>query len=104
MTDYQKGVRAAVGILAGLCVLCVLASLPGCLTATKIHRWESALLTWHRRGGAVCKEAVKPASKYLKAANDRLNNPANRVEDIESDGEARKLMTEAAQKCGQVVP
>ena len=104
MTDYRNGVRAAVGIIAVLCGLCVLASLPGCLTATKLHRWESALLTWHRRGDAVCKEAVKPASKYLKAANDRLNNPANRVEDIESDGEARKLMTEAAQKCGQVVP
>lgn len=104
MTDYQKGVRAAVGIIAVLCGLCVLASLSGCLTAAKIHRWESALLTWHRRGDAVCKDAVKPASKYLKAANDRLNNPANRVEDIESDGEAKKLMTEAAVKCGEVVP
>ena len=104
MTDYRNGVRAAVGIIAGLCGLCVLASLSGCLTATKIHRWESALLGWHRRGSAVCKEAVKPASKYLKAANDRLNNPANRAEDIESDMEAKKLMTDAAQKCGEVVP
>ena len=104
MTDYQKGVRAAFTILAGLCALCVLASLSGCLTATKIHRWESALLTWHRRGGAVCKEAAKPASKYLKTANDRLNNPANRAEEVESEGEAKKRMTEAEQKCGEVVP
>ncbi len=102
--EYKRGVRAAFTILAGLCGLCVLASLSGCLTATKIHRWESVLLTWHRRGGAVCKEAVKPASKYLKKANDRLNNPANRAEDIESDMEAKKLMTEAARKCGEVVP
>ena len=51
MTDYQKGVRAAVGIIAGLCALCVLASLSGCLTPTKIHRWESALLGWARKGG-----------------------------------------------------
>ena len=101
---YKRGVRAAVLIIAGLCGLCVLAGLSGCLTATKIHRWESALLTWHRRGDAVCKDGVKPASKYLKAANERLNNPANGAEDIESDGEAKKLMTEAARKCGEVVP
>ena len=100
MNDYQKGVRAAVL----LCGLCVLASLSGCLTAAKIHRWESALLGWGRAGSPVCKEAVKPASKYLKAANDRLNNPANRAEDIESDGEAKKLMQDAAAKCGEVVP
>ena len=29
-TDYQNGVRAAVLIIAGLCGLCVLASLRGC--------------------------------------------------------------------------
>ena len=145
MTDYQKGVRAAFLIIAGLCglssvsvissgrsshnsshwplmvdsktpyvalrgrmrlaiALCVLASLSGCLTASKIYRWESALLGWARKGGPECKEAVKPASKHLKAANERLNNPATRVEDIEPDGEAKKLMTEAARKCGEVVP
>ena len=104
MTDHQRGTYAAAGIIALLVVLCALASLSGCLAATKIHRWESALLTWHRRGDAVCKEAVKPASKYLKSANERLNNPANRAEDIESDGDAKKLMTEAAAKCGEVVP
>ncbi len=98
--EYKRGVRAAVL----LCGLCVLAALSGCLAASKIYRWESALLTWHRQGDAVCKEAVKPASRYIKAANDRLNNPENRAEDIESDGEARKLMTEAAAKCGEVVP
>jgi len=104
MTRAQVGRLALLAWFMALWILAVLASLSGCLTATKIHRWESALLTWHRRGGAVCKEAVKPASKYLKAANDRLNNPANRAEDIESDMEAKKLMTDAAQKCGEVVP
>ena len=104
MTRARVGRIALLAWFMALWILAVLASLSGCLTATKIHRWESALLTWHRRGGAVCKEAVKPASKYLKAANDRLNNPANRAEDIESDMEAKKLMTDAAQKCGEVVP
>lgn len=49
LDDYQNGVRAAVGSIAGLCGLCVLASLSGRLTATKIHRWESALLGWTER-------------------------------------------------------
>ncbi len=104
MTRAQVGRLALLAWFLALWILAVLASLSGCLTATKIHRWESTLLGWHRRGDAVCKEAVKPASKYLKAANDRLINPANRAEDIESDMEAKKLMTDAAQKCGEVVP
>ncbi len=51
--EHKMGTRIAVLIITVLCALCVLASLSGCLTATKIHRWESALLTWHRRGDAV---------------------------------------------------
>ena len=93
-------------LLIGAALLGVasLLTLSGCLTASQIHRWESALLGWARKGGSECVEAVKPASKHLKAANERLNNPATRVEDIEPDGEAKKLMTEAARKCGEVVP
>lgn len=104
MTRAQVGRLALMAWFVALWIIAVLASLSGCLTATKIHRWESTLLGWHRRGDAVCKEAVKPASKYLKAANDRLINPANRAEDIESDMEAKKLMQDAAVKCGEVVP
>ena len=104
MTRAEVGRIALLAWFVALWILAAVVCLSGCLTATKIHRWESALLTWHRRGGAVCKEAVKPASKYLKTANDRLNNPANRAEDIESDGEAKKLMQDAAAKCGEVVP
>jgi len=103
MTDYQNGVRAAVLIIAGLCGLCVLASLSGCLTATKIHRWESALVGWARKGGSECKEAVKPASKYIVNANRTLQG-AGEVGDVQADREAKKLMTEAAAKCGEVVP
>jgi hypothetical protein len=29
-TEYKRGVRAAVGIIAVLCALCVLASMSGC--------------------------------------------------------------------------
>ena len=104
MTDYQKGVRAAVGIIAGLCGLCVLASLSGCLTATKIHRWESALLGWARKGGPECKEAAKGASTYLVNANRTLSGATSALDLATDDGEAKKLMTEAAQKCGEVVP
>ena len=103
MTDYQKGVRAAVLIIAGLCWLCVLASLSGCLTATKTHRWESALLGWARKGGPECKESAKVASKYLVNANRTLQGATSAL-DLAADGEARKLMTDAAAKCGERVP
>jgi len=103
LDDYQKGVRAAVLIIAGLCGLCVLASLSGCLTATKIRTWETALLGWARKGGAECVESAKIASKYLVNANQRLQG-ATSAFDLAADGEAKKLMTEAARKCGEVMP
>lgn len=103
MTDYRNGVRAAAGIIALIMGLCAVASMSGCLTATKIHRWETALLGWARKGTPDCVDAVKVASTYLVHANQRLQG-ATGATDVQTDGEAKKLMTEAAQKCGEVVP
>ena len=103
MTDYHNGVRAASRSSAGLCGMCVLASLSGCLTASKIHRWESALVEWARKGTPECVDAAKVASKYLVNANQRLQG-ATGATDVQTDGEAKKLMTEAAVKCGERVP
>ena len=103
MTDYRNGVRAAAAILLGLVVLCALASLSGCLTASKIHRWEFALLGWARKGTPECVDAAKVASKYLVHANRRLQG-ATGATDVQTDGEAKKLMQDAARKCGEVVP
>ena len=99
MTDYQKGVRAAVL----LCGLCVLAALSGCLAATKIHRWESALVGWARKGGPECRESAKVASRYLVNANRALEGATSAL-DLAADTEAKKLMQDAAAKCGEVVP
>ena len=101
--EYATGVRAAVLIIAGLCGLCALASLSGCLTASKIYRWESALLGWARKGTPECVESVKVASTYLVNANQRLQG-ATGATDVQTDGQAKKLMTDAARKCGKVVP
>ena len=86
-------------------LLCLLALclLSGCLTATKIHRWESALLGWARKGGPECVESAKVASRYLVTANRTLAGATSAL-DLAADGEAKTLMTEAAQKCGEVVP
>ena len=89
---------AAVLALVALCLF-----LSGCLTTGKIHRWESALLGWAHKGGPECKESVKPASKYLTNANRTLQGATSAL-DLAADGEAKKLMTEAAAKCGEVVP
>ena len=101
--EYKRGVRAAVGIIVALCVLCVLASLSGCLTATKIHRWESALLGWARKGSPECVDAVKSASTYLVNANRTLAGATSAL-DLAADTDAKKLMQDAAAKCGEVVP
>ena len=87
----------------GLSLLLVVASMSGCLTASKIRTWESALLGWARKGTPECVASVKVASKYLINANQRLQG-ATGATDVQTDGEAKKLMQDAAQKCGEVVP
>ena len=101
--EYRLGVRAAAGIIALIMGLCAVASLSGCLTASKIHRWETALLGWARNGTPECVGAAKVASAYLVNANQRLQG-ATGATDVQTDGEAKKLMTDAARKCGEVVP
>lgn len=88
-------------VMRALVIACLLLS--GCLTASRIHRWESALLGWARKGGSECVDASKVASKYLANANRTLQGATSAL-DLAADGEAKKLMTEAALKCGEVVP
>lgn len=90
-------------VMRAIVLMCVLASLSGCLTANKIKTWESTLLEWSRKGGSECIESAKVASKYLVNANQRLQG-ATGATDVQLDQEAKKLMTEAAVKCGEVVP
>ena len=87
-------------LLLCLIALCLLS---GCLTATKIHRWESALLGWARKGDAQCVESAKVASEYLVNANRTLSGATSAL-DLAADGDAKKLMQDAAAKCGEVVP
>lgn len=103
MTRAQVGRIALVAWFLALWIIAAIACLSGCLTATKIHRWESALLGWARKGDAQCVESVKVASKYLVNANRTLAGATSAL-DLAADGEAKKLMQDAAQKCGEVVP
>ncbi len=84
-------------------MLCVLASLSGCLTATKIGEWQRAVYGWARKGSPECVDAAKVASRYLVNANRTLSGATSAL-DLTTDGEAKTLMSEAAQKCGEVVP
>ena len=103
MTDHQRGTYAAAGIIAPLVVLCALASLSGCLTATKIGAWQRAVYGWALKGGPECVDAVKSASTYLVNANRTLQGATSAL-DLATDKEAKKLMQDAAAKCGEVVP
>ena len=103
MTRAEVGRIALLAWFLALWILAAVVCLSGCLTATKIHRWESALLGWARKGGPECRESAKVASKYLTNANRTLQGATSAL-DLATDGEAKKLMQEAAQKCGEVVP
>ena len=103
--DYKRRVRAAVGIIAGLCVLCVLASLSGCLTAAKIGQWQRAVYGWGMdpKASKPCQVASADASKYLANANQRLAE-AGKLTDLSSDSRASELVTSAALACGKEQP
>lgn len=103
MTRAQVGRLALLAWFVALWILAAVVCLSGCLTATKIHRWESALLGWARKGGPECVASAKVASKYLVNANRTLAGATSAL-DLATDQEAKKLMTKAAQKCGEVVP
>jgi len=105
MTDYQKGVRAAVGIIDGLCGLCVLASLSGCLTAAKIGEWQRAVHLWGMSEGAsqACKDAADSAAQYIAKANTDLLG-TGKITDLSSDSQAKQLLNSAALACGKAVP
>jgi len=103
MTRANVGRIALMAWFVALWIIAVIACLSGCLTAAKIHRWESALLGWARKGGPECKEAAKGASTYLVNANRTLSGATSAL-DLAMDSDAKKLITEAAAKCGEVVP
>lgn len=92
-------------LLIGAALLGVasLLTLSGCLTASKIRTWESTLLGWSRKSKPECVESAKVASKYLVNANRTIQGATSAL-DLPADGEAKKLMTEAARKCGERVP
>ena len=103
MTRAQVGRIALVAWFLALWIIAAIACLSGCLTATKIHRWESALLGWARKGDAQCVESAKVASRHLVNANRTLAGATSAL-DLAADTDAKKLMQDAALKCGQVVP
>lgn len=102
---YKRGVRAAVLIIAGLCGLCVLAGLSGCLTAAKIGEWQRAVHSWGMDPSASkpCQVASAEASAYLANANRTLAE-AGKLTDLASDSRARELVTSAALACGRRMP
>ncbi len=103
--EYKRGVSAAVGIIAGLCVLCVLASLSGCLTAAKIGEWQRAVHLWGMSEGAsqACKDAADSAAQYIAKSNTDLLG-TGKLTDLSSDSRARELVNSAALACGRRMP
>ena len=103
--EYVTGVRAAFAILAVLCGLCVLASLSGCLTATKIGEWQRAVYGWgmDRSASKPCQVASAEASAYLAKSNTDLLG-TGKLTELDSDSQAKELMNSAALACGRRMP
>ena len=103
--EYATGVRAAVLIIAGLCGLCVLASLSGCLTASKIGEWQRAVYGWGMSESAsrACEDAAARAAQYIAKANTDLLG-TGKLTDLSSDSQATQLLNSAALACGKAVP
>ena len=104
-TEYRRGVRAAIGILAVLCGLCVIASLSGCLTAAKIGQWQRAVYGWgmDEASTQACRHAAALAGKHIAKSNTDLLG-TGRITDLASDSQARELMNIAALACGRRMP
>lgn len=103
--DYRRAIKAAIGLLIFICLLAALASLSGCLTASKLMRWELAVYGWAtaKDASAGCLDATAKASAYMVKANERLQT-ARAATDLELDTTARALMSAAARACGKELP
>ena len=88
MNDYQKGVRAALLIIAVLCGLVV--CLYGCLTAAKIGQWQRAVYGWgmDRSASKPCQVASAEASAYLAKSNTDLLG-TGKLTELDSDSQAK---------------
>lgn len=101
--EHKMGTRiwfVALWILATVACL-----LSGCLTASKLLRWEMAVYGWATAKDATtgCVDATAKASAYMTEANKRLAT-ARAATDLESDSTARALMSAAARACGKDLP
>lgn len=77
MTDYKRGTYAAAGIIALLVVLCVLASLPGCLTPAKLTSMSQRADALSQGAKTkVCAEAAAKAAESIVAALEAMSAPA----------------------------
>lgn len=82
---------------AALCLL-----LSGCLTAQKALVWSDTVTAWGTMPGASqeCKRASLDAARYLSNANRHIGS-AKGLDDLPSRTEAKRLMDDAAKKCGE---
>lgn len=93
-------IRNGCDMLSRWAALCLLLS--GCLTAQKALVWSDTVTAWGTKPGSSqeCKHASLDAAKYLSNANRHIGS-AKGLDDLPSRTEAKRLMDEAAKKCGE---
>ena len=105
MTRAEVGRIALLAWFLALWILAAIASLSGCLTATKIGEWQRVVYQWGMSEGAsqACKDAADSAAQYIAKANTDLLG-TGRLTDLSSDSQAKQLLNRAALACGKAVP
>ena len=98
--EYRLGVRAAVLIIAGLCGLCVLASLSGCLTPAVLAEMAQRADTLSRGAKTdECADAAANAASAVVVALEDMTRATRLSDPVRSPKSALRLAEVACLEC-----
>jgi len=100
MTDYKRGTYAAAGIIALLVVLCVLASLSGCLTPAVLAEMAQRADTLSRGAKTdECADAAANAASAVVVALEDMTRATRLSDPVRSPKSALRLAEVACLEC-----
>ena len=98
--EYRLGVRAAVLIIAALCLLCGLASLSGCLTPAKLAEMAQRADTLSRGAKTdECADAAANAASAVVVALEDMTRATKMSDPVRSPKPALRVAEVACLEC-----
>ena len=100
MTSYKRGTYAAAGIIALLVVLCVLASLPGCLTPAKLAAMSQRAEVLSKEAKTQdCADAAANAASAVVVALEDMTRATKMSDPVRSPKPALRVAEVACLEC-----